>query len=358
MPVAGAPTQPNLAATLAAGVDFISLNQTVTFTLYTRVVLPLDGFVFWVRADLLAPTRLTGDFMGTPGGNQTTRPYQTTRLLGDALADSIGNTLCPLPLTLTVKGSLHYGTDQRQEETETYAANHVIFTSEQEVVNLSAVDKTQMYLGHFDGVRFAFSRRNTFYKQAALYHYTGDAVYSVMDTQIIDDVSQLNGLKPVVSNSLPLWLSLTRPTVWPFLPGLDLDLYPSFLVPDNEPPPFATVHIEPRATTALQAFPVIDPSTGSHTQLVKDVVQITLFGLANDAAIDFQDYVTEYCYVAETFGLMNLPVVRDDKLPQVELNAIAQKKTIEFEINYYQTRVRNVALQLITSCIPTYTIGA
>ena len=47
-----------MAAGLAQGVETISLNQTVTFTLYVKLVLPLDGYVFWVNAALLTDSAL------------------------------------------------------------------------------------------------------------------------------------------------------------------------------------------------------------------------------------------------------------------------------------------------------------
>ena len=39
---------------LAAGVDMLSIQQEITFTRYIRLVLPLDGYVFWVKADMVA----------------------------------------------------------------------------------------------------------------------------------------------------------------------------------------------------------------------------------------------------------------------------------------------------------------
>ena len=49
------------------------------------------------------------------------------------------------------------------------------------------------------------------------------------------------------------------------------------------------------------------------------------------------------------FGIMNSPVPKDAKRGQIEINTIAQKKVIVFEVNYYQTRVNSLAQQLIKS---------
>ena len=50
------------------------------------------------------------------------------------------------------------------------------------------------------------------------------------------------------------------------------------------------------------------------------------------------------------------PTVRDEKRAQSELLILAQKKTIEFEIDYYQCAARNIARQLIENatvlCLP------
>ncbi|ELR1901570.1 hypothetical protein QSA11_004706, partial [Salmonella enterica] len=43
-----------LNASLVQGLDDISRSASVTFTKYVRKVLPLDGFVFWVKASVLA----------------------------------------------------------------------------------------------------------------------------------------------------------------------------------------------------------------------------------------------------------------------------------------------------------------
>ena len=47
-----------LGASLADGLNTISLNQELTFTLYVKLVLPLDGYVFWVNASLLTDSAL------------------------------------------------------------------------------------------------------------------------------------------------------------------------------------------------------------------------------------------------------------------------------------------------------------
>jgi hypothetical protein len=316
-----------LKSTLDAGVEQISLNQTITFTLYKRVVLPLDGFVFWVRADILSPSAL----IGAPLFNQVA-------------SNAPGGIKTPAP-TLTARGSLHYATDVRQEETQNLAVNRVVFTSESEVQDFNLMDTQCLYIGKFERIRFAFSARQSFYRQAGLFHYTGDAVYPAMATQIIDYPQQLNQAL-IVSNSLPIWLGLNK-----FMP-----VYPSFLIPDDAVPPFGVAHIVPEETQSIQSAPYIS-SNGSHYQLAHDRVRFTTYGLRNDQALDFLDYVNEFTLDNDdVMGIQNIPTFRDDKQIQNELNTIAQRKTIEFEVDYYQTRVRDVARQLILSALPNFVI--
>lgn len=311
-----------LAASLRAGLDNISSYQTITFRQYVRVVLPLDGYVFWVRADLDASAMaLAAEKLKNP-------------------ATSV------LPSSLTVSGSLHYSTNQQQNEDETIGINNVIFTSKTEIQEFNQINSSSIFIGEFDGIRFAFTERRSYYKQADLHHYVGDAIYPVMESQIIDDPSCLDIGNVIVSNSLPVWLGLNK-----FMP-----IYPSFAVPDNIHPPYAVAHIAPESTTAIQSAPSIGP-TSTHDQLVKEMVKITIYGLRNFNALDFQDYVLQYSLDYDVIGIMNMPVIRDDKRTQSELNILAQKKSIEFEVSYYQSRVRDVARQLILKAIPTFVVA-
>ena len=89
---------------------------------------------------------------------------------------------------LTAKCSLHYTTDFRQEETENYAANRIVFTTNEEVQAFNDVAPGTMWIAEFDGLQFAFSSSSMRYRQANLWHYSGFALYADMQTQIIDRV--------------------------------------------------------------------------------------------------------------------------------------------------------------------------
>lgn len=382
---AGAAKQ-QLAADIKAGVDTLSQNQEITFTKYVRLVLPLDGFVFWVRADLVSASAL----------------YSAARF-NAATYNEAPRIITPAA-TLTVEGSLHYETLDEQNEDESIAINRVTFTAEQEVNDFNQIGPNVMFVGTFEDLKFAFAQRASFYQQADTFHYVGNAVYPAMETQLVDSVAGLDFGNVVVSDSLPIWLALNgylnpvvpepspvgvygigegpvggggdpqsssvggfviggspvgggylSPFADRFLP-ITLPLYPSYAVPQNLAPPYASVHIVPDSTEAIQAAPYLD-ATLTHWQLVSERVRITIYGLRNYNALSLVDAINQYSLDSDLFGIMNMPTLRDEKRTQVEIGVLAMKKSIEFKINYYQTTARQLARQLIVSCIPTFYLG-
>lgn len=327
-----------LDAALRAGIDSLALNQEITFVQYRRVVLPLDGYVFWVKADLLVPNAYN------------MQPLNTPPLGGPSIVKGPAK-------EIRIKGSLHYATDQIQDEVATYASNRVIFTSESEVQDFNAVAEDLMYIGEWEGIRFAFNARGSFYRQADIFHYVGNAIYSVMEPNIIDDPMLFRN-RQIVSNSLPIWMSMNGYVAepWEFFSNNTFPMFPSFLSPGNLPPPYATIHVEPSGTLALAATPRLDRTVG-HTQLCRDFVRITMYGLDNEAALTFQDFVNQFSVNTDAIGIMNIPVIRDEKQTQTELAILALKKSIEFEVSYYQNVARDLARQLIKQVIVNYEFG-
>jgi hypothetical protein len=326
-----------LGGDLAEGIKSLSLNQKITFTLYVRAVLPLDGYVFWLRSDLLATPPISTEMaaaIGTIAKSAMQRP------------------------TLEVQGSLHYATDTRQEEAETYAANRMVFTSLTEIQELNAIAPNLLYIGEFQGQRFGFSTRSSFYRQADLYHYVGFAVYPDMETQLIDEVVDFDTTEVIVTNSLPAWLALnTYDPPYGFSMPAGLTLFPSFLSPQNIDPPFGTVHIVPETTRGLAMAPYLT-KTSSHSQLCAERVRVTLWGTRNDIALDFIDCVNQYSLDTAAFGLTNVPTMRDEKRTQSELAVIGMKKTVDFDITYHQYNINDIARQLIVNAIPNFYISA
>lgn len=301
--------KPPLAAGLAEGIETLSLDQEVTFTKYVKLVMPLDGFVYWVKTGLTEAN--------------------------------------PTEITTTVKGSLHYATDQSQHEDETFGRNRMVFTALREIDDFNVVSSQELWIAEFDGLKFAFSTRGYLYKQADLYHYAGDAIFPSMSSQVVTTEDELEALTLVVTNSLPIWLTLTMEDTLP--------IYPSYLVSPNIAPPFAAVHIDPARTEVYTAAPILN-ATMSRAALASDAVRVTFYGYTNAQALDWLDYVLAYMADGDNLGLQNMPTVRDEKRTQDELSVIAMKKTIEFKVSYLQSTSRNIARQLILSCIPTITV--
>ena len=88
--------------------------------------------------------------------------------------------------------------------------------------------------------------------------------------------------------------------------------------------------------------------------MIQETVKIVIYGLRNNVALDFQDYVLSNS-LNDKFGIMNMPIIKDEVRTQSELNVRGMKKSIEFEISYYQSVAQDIARQLILSSIPTYT---
>lgn len=325
-----------MAATLQTGMRVLDENQTITFVRYVRLVLPIDGSVFWVRSNLASLSSL----LNAAALNEV--PLNTPPVAGEEVS-------------FVANGSLHYMTQANQNEADSATLNRVVFTSEVPIENFNEVGPSIMYLGEWQGVRFSFAMRENFYEQAKLWHYVGDAVFATQESQIIDTLQEFDG-RQVVSNSLPLWLDLANPYIPVIgLGGLPWPIFPAFLVPSNLPPPFVAVHIFPESTQAISSAPILN-STLSHSQLVREKVRLTTYGLRNAEVLDLCDYVQWQFRNSARMGIMNSPVPRDEHQGQVELGVLAQKKTIEYEVNYLQATARDLARQLILSAFVTYTV--
>ncbi|UGC97724.1 hypothetical protein PQD17_gp11 [Pantoea phage PdC23] len=297
-----------LNATLTEGVNTLDNYQVVTFTKYVRRVLPLDGYVFWVNSALI-----------NPDGQPTTVP---------------------------VNGYIHLTTNTIQEEEALYDKNAVIFTGLSKIDDFNEVDGDTLYIGNFFGVDFAFSQRTGLNDPANLYHYFGHAIYPEMESQIINTADDLDLSRAIVSSSLPIWLSLTASGV---------ALYPAMLSESNLPPPYATVRCS--KVIGIAGGYYLDVNSNQY-QLVQEEVKINFTGLRNDDIQNFWRFVNEYTLRDDALmGIMNIPVVQDERVPQNELNVIAMRKTITFQVNYYQGLMRDVARKLILKAIPNYLVS-
>jgi hypothetical protein len=311
--------QSQIASGLLSGVQVLSAQGNVTFTLYVAQVLPVDQTLFWVLS---------------------------TEVSGPALMQIFNGVMPPTTIQVT-PSSLHHSIETEQREDDTFGRTYVVLTTNQEIKDLNELAPQALYLATIAGVQYSFSRQRLFYDQAGLFHYTGIAVEPAMASQIINSSADFNQMQ-VVSNSLPFWLSI----------GTNVPMtYTSYLVPANTKPPYAVIHIEPDRTQPIQALPAIDVD-GTPWQLAYDDVRITLYGLHNkEAVIYLQDILTWITNNDANMGLMSMPIIKDMKRTQRELTTLAQKKTLDFRVSYYQTAALGIAQKLIEHATMTYHVN-
>ena len=301
---------------LRQGIETLDLGQEVQFTQYTKKILPLDGFIFW-----------------TPG------------------------------VTQTFKGSLHISQDTAQNPDELIGTAMLIFTAEGQITEFSNAPSDTIWVAtvgdnagtNGSNIRFAFTKQTGFYFQAGIWHYVGERIAPAMESQLLDPPVTIDFTRAVVSNSMPFWLQLRNymPTSYTGFTN-EVPLYPAYLVSDNLEPPYGVIDI--KRTEILQAVPLLGVY-GSHTQLCKDYITITMYGLQNNECLEFQDCVNQYSMTTDNFGLMNAPVFYDDRRTQPEIRAIAMKKTMDIEVSYYQSASIAVAYQLLEEAFITVDIG-
>lgn len=288
----------------------LSGDQTLSFQRYSRVVLPIDRYVYW-------------------------------QPVGD-----------PSP----IQGSLHFSQDIEQNEDETVGLAHVVFTTPSRITLFADAPPETIFVAtvESDGTpfRFAFAQQQGRYEEAGQWHYAGRSIYPALATQLLDTPGAIDPSRAIVSNSLPLWIALnTYQPLYGFKPKVML--YPADLVPANLAPPYGAVVIQ--GPDPLTAIPGLDANSSS-TQPVADRVKLILYGLQSNEAIDFLNALIQYSRDTQNFGLMSMPCVVDVRRIQTELQAIAMQKTIDIRVSYTQSRVNTVAQKLILSAIPTVLI--
>lgn len=304
-----------MGASLQAGVAQLSNDQRFTFTKYVRTVLPADGFVFYVLASAANP------------------PVDPTPVI-------------EATFTFTENGSLHVAQRVDQREDNTTALQDVVFTTKKRINEFSEMAPGSVFVMTLpNGSLIAFNAQRGRYDPAGIWHYSGRALYPYEATQIIGDPADV-GDEQVVSNSLPIWMAMST---------LELPVFPSFLVPQNLTPPYIAADIQ--GTQGIGQTPLEGPDS-SQSQLATETVRFTFYGLRNGAVLDFQREVLQNSLPEEaSYGIMNMPVPVDGKQTQSEFGIIAQQKTMDVQVNYYQARARDIARKLIESAFITITEG-
>jgi len=297
-----------MGAVLQAGVDQLSRAQLYTFTLYQRLILPVDGYVFWCLGSAINP-------------------------------DVIDNNM-----TFQANGSLHVAQRVEQNPDSTIARQTVVFTSETQILEFSDMAADSLFMLTLpNGSLAAFSSQTNRYEAADIWHYVGVAVLPYEATQVISDPS-IVGTLPIVSNSLPIWMAMSTS---------GLPVYPADLSPMNLVPPYVTADIT--GTQAMTMAPLVQ-SNSSQAQLCKETVTFTLWGCRSDQALDFQKAILDNSMPDDApYGTMTSIVPVDQKKTQPELAVIAQQKTMTVDVNYLQQRSRAIARELIASAFITLT---
>jgi len=284
--------------TLFEGYQQLSGQQKITFTKYVQRVLPVDGWVFWVKASLID---------------------------GEAA-----------PFTKVYSGTLHQSVNQTQEATKTNAVTNIILTANKPIDELKEVSATVMWLGEYDGSKFSFNVQNAFYDNARQYHYAGDAVYVENTPNIIDDIDDLDLENGIVTNCIPVFITLNE----------QVQIYPAFLAPTNLKPPYATIEVkDTRGIAAGQSYNPFEDSG----MLQWDKVELTIYGLRKKQLSDFLKYLENQQLVTEAFGMYWLPSVQNENVPQSEINVLTNKKVLNFDVNYTFDAVRSQAEAFIRS---------
>ncbi|CAB5286645.1 hypothetical protein IST495B_05835 [Burkholderia multivorans] len=222
-----------------------------------------------------------------------------------------------------------------------------------------------MWVCEYDGMLFAFNRRTMRYWQTDLNHYAGTAVFPTMRTQFLDSNASIPTSK-ILSNSIPIWLSLTGPLS--AVPGYDqpLAVFGEYLVAANQQPPYIAVEIQ--ETTSIEPQPrkyafeddTVNPPVYREfmSQLKRDRVLLHLYGFDSDHAMAYLDYLmTFFLNQGNTvMGLMSGPNMKDMPIIQSEYNIRGPKKTIELEVSYQTFKALDYAITLLRKAQPNFTV--
>lgn len=307
-----------LNASLRAGLEQLDQRSTFEFAKYARVVLPVDGFVFWK----------------------------------------------PTGARVTVNGSMHFMQEWLQEADQAIGYTRVVLTSEQRIQEFAQEGQNAIFVATYksqvnnsrDTFRYAFSAQAGFYGPAGLWHYVGYQIPPALLTQLLDPGTRIDQTRAVVSNSIPMWLGL-RGFASTFLQATQtLPIYPSFQAAENATAPYVVVDV--LETEPLNAYPVLGVY-GTHSQWCKDTCRVTMYGLQNNEALTFQDFINQYSLEneADGFGIMNMPVVKDVHRVQAELHGIAMKKEMTVEVSYNQQISTTKAYQFIEEALYDFYIN-
>ena len=301
-----------ITSALVSGLKVIDRQKAIKFTLYNRVVLPYDGFVFYVNSNAI--------------NNGST--FNTWSLNSKMIAER--NTA----KSIEVEGSLHYNSIREQDSDKNYDRNELMFTTPYEILEFNQAQDNSLYIAEYDGMQFSFNSRLSSYSASGLYEYRGQAVPAYLRSQLIESKRDLSKLH-VTSNCMSLIMA--------FALNKELPVYPAYLAKANDKR-FVTTEVT--STECLAAYPFLDRD-GTRTQLTRDNVKVCFYGFENDAALDFVFDFVNMALEDDDYGIANIPTVSDAREPDSELRILSQKKESVIVVNYYQKRVQELTRKLI-----------
>jgi hypothetical protein len=292
---------PELASVIAQGIEYLSGATQYTFNLFIKFVSPIDGLVYWIPAPNSEP--------------------------------------------VTVAGSFHITADQQQNIADSKTFSQVWLSTQTEIPQFRDVGGDSLYCGVVDGRRYAFNSQGKYYRQANVFHYAGDILYPTMETQFINSPDDIT---LTVTNSLPVWLAH---------PLAGVPIFPAYLVPKDQPPPYVSVFIPPEKTETL-ALNLRRSALDNPDILARDEIVLNLVGLSNAQAFQYVRTIENYLRGnIDGVGLAAPFTIHDDHETQTAFSVLAKRKRVILSANYHQKSVVNVARGLITSAFISITSG-
>jgi hypothetical protein len=403
-------SKPPLGSVLAAGVNYLSQNQQITFILYRRYVFPLDGMNYWIKVQSV-PTAsqqsvpndalITSIFVGgesvqiCPGGIGATNissgillnPKDAIEPLfvdftGPAYSYPFKTTFALAPgETIEIPANPQNGVWVNAKTTgHSFVINiwktiDLINTPVQMVITGSlhrdatieqredaTVDVNTIIFTSLSEIQ-AFNNVGPNYLYIANYGGIPFAFSSRGQLYEQADLYHYLGKALFSTNSTQLVNDFANfnPTcivsnslpIWLNMPNY-VPPYPTFTCPIPLYPSYLVDDnlLQPfgsvhiERTTALSASPFFSLNTSSD-QLCRDEIIIHLYGCDNLIAQNFLAFVEQYSIDWGFIGFVNMPVISDQKHLQTEFKIIAQRKMISLDINYMQSASRDIARQFI-----------
>lgn len=278
------------AGVLRNGIDFLKENNKFIFITYSKAILPYDGFIFWIK-----------------------RKEET----------------------VIVKSIEHTAEEMLQEGDTFRSESTLILTSEEPLFDFSQNDLETIKVIVCNNNRYVIRKSGENTGESGIFHYMARIIEKPLESILLDSEDDFRSRKIQLSSSIPLFILLAS-GVFDLVP-VHYDLYPAWLVPFNKKPPYITVEIIKTTALASGSQTVIHHEKEYLLKLVQEEVKFVLYGFDNDAAFIFLKQLEKWSTIYNYIGFMNMPCIEDEVHNQVELGSVAQKKSIELVISYYQS---------------------